>query len=104
MLIAVSYASLLGGYSDRPELLEDENIQSLTNYVVEYLATTQDLILNNYRITRVQTQIVAGINYKIDFTAESIQGGNEKILTCQAIIYVRFDSTKKITKAQCDTA
>jgi len=41
MLIAVSYASLLGGYSDRPELLEDENIQSLTNYAVEYLATTR---------------------------------------------------------------
>jgi len=104
MLIAVSYGSLLGGYKDRPELLEDRDVQGLAVYATEHLATTQNLLFHHFQITRVQTQTVAGINYKIDFTAEPIDSNDGKLVECQAVIYVRFDSTKKMTSVQCDTA
>jgi len=104
MLVTISYGSLLGGYRDRPELLEDRDVQSLVGYAAEHVATTQDLILHHFKVTRVQTQTVAGINYKIDFTAERTTVSTGKLVTCQAVIYVRFDSTKKITAVQCDTA
>jgi hypothetical protein len=91
----------VGGYSDRPELLEDPTVVSLTMSAVEHLALTQDLVLKRVKITRVQTQIVAGVNYKIDFTGEPFNGRNLKLTTCQALIYVRFDSTKQIQKVQC---
>lgn len=92
-LTAVNGSMRLGGYSDHPELLHDAKVQGLISYVKEYLATTQNLILDDIEITRVQTQVVAGMNYKIEFTADSA--------TCEAVIYVRFDGTTKVTTAQC---
>ncbi len=99
MLISITYGTLPGGYRDRPDLLGDENMKDLMSYTTEYLATTQNLILNEIQITRIQTQVVAGINYKINFTAKSTNGDD---VTCETVIYVRFDSTKKIISAQCE--
>ena len=105
MLVAVSYgAALPGGYTDRPDLIEDSSVKALASHVAEHLAVTQNLILDHLKVTRVQIQIVAGINYKLDFTAAPVNGIGGKIRTCHATIYVRFDSTQKITEAQCDAA
>ena len=94
----------VGGYTDRPELVGDSNTKALVSYVAEHLALEQNLILDHLKVIRVQTQLVAGINYKLDFTAEPVNGLHGKITTCQAIIYVRFDSTRKITSAECSQA
>ncbi|CAF1529297.1 unnamed protein product [Adineta steineri] len=91
----------VGGYTDHPELIENSNIKALVKYAAEYLASTDNLILDEIKITRVQTQLVNGINYKLEFTAQSVNGHN-KLTTCEAVIYERFDSTRKITSAQCN--
>ncbi len=98
ILIAVNCSTGLGGYSDRPQLIEDAIVQRLTRYASEHIATTQNLVLDHIKITRVQTQVVAGINYKIDFNAQSAKG---KLMSCQALIYVQPDLTTKITEGQC---
>ncbi|CAF1198006.1 unnamed protein product [Rotaria sp. Silwood1] len=101
MLVAVNCGLLPGGYSDHPELLHDSRVQALATYAAEYLAIKENIYLSHIKLTRVQTQVVAGMNYKLDFTAESISGGSGKLTTCQAIIYVRFDQTQKVTKVEC---
>lgn len=98
ILLAITFATIhggmnLGGYSDRPELIQDVKVHRLVRYAIDYLTTSQNLYLYNIQITRVQTQVVAGTNYKIDFS-----GGS---MICQAIIYVRFDDTTSLTSAQC---
>jgi hypothetical protein len=100
-VIAVHCSTLLGGYSDRPALKEDSIVQRLVSYTAEHLAATQNLILDHLKITRVQTQVVAGINYKIDFTGETMYRG---LMECQAVIFVRPDLSTTITEVECDNA
>ena len=105
MLVVASQAFMIGGvggYTDRPELLTDPSITPLVRYAAEQLALQDNLILDNIKVTRVQTQVVAGVNYKLDFTAQPVNGIHVQPKTCQAIIYVRFDSTMKLTNAHCD--
>ncbi len=99
ILIGVN-CTILGSYADRPELKQDRIIQGLVKYTSEHLATTKNLLLDNIKITRVQTQVVAGINYKIDFTGDSIKSG--KSVTCQAALFVQPDLSVKINQAQCN--
>ncbi len=101
ILIAVNCSTRLDGYSDRPKLIEDAIVQSLTRYASEHIATTQNLVLDHIKITRVQTQVVAGINYKIDFNAQSAKG---KLMSCQTVISVQPDLTTKIIEGQCHPA
>jgi hypothetical protein len=101
ILIVVNCSDRLGGYSDRPKLIEDTIVQSLTRYASEHIAATQNLVLDHIKITRVQTQVVAGINYKIDFNAQSSKG---KLMSCQTLIYVKPDLTTTITEGQCHPA
>ena len=98
ILLAITFTTInggmnFGGYTDRPELIHDIQVHRLVRYATEYLTSTQNLYLYDIKIERVQTQVVAGTNYKIDFSGGSV--------TCQAIIYVRFDGTTKLTSAQC---
>ncbi|CAF3322942.1 unnamed protein product [Rotaria sp. Silwood2] len=101
MLVAVNCGLIPGGYSDHPELLEDPHVKGLVSYAAEHLAVTQNIFLNHLKVIRVQTQVVAGINYKLDFTGENVNGGSGKVKTCQAVIYVRFDQTQQVTKIEC---
>jgi hypothetical protein len=103
VFVAASHgASLTGGYTDRPELVDDSFVKSLASYAAEHLAIKENLILNHIKVTGVQTQLVAGLNYKIDFTAEPVNGISGQIKNCHTIIYVRFDKTTSVTSAQCD--
>jgi len=100
MFAAVYGETLLGGYMDHPELVEDSIIKSLVRYVANDIAEKQNLSLDNLKITSVQTQVVTGINYKFVFTGDS----HGKLATCHAQIYVHFDLSIKINKAQCKLA
>lgn len=91
----------IGGYTDRPELLEDPRVVSLTMFAAEYMALTQNIILNRVKVIGVQTQVVAGVNYKIDFAGEPVSGIITERITCHALIYVKFDSTKQIQEVKC---
>ena len=94
----------LGGYVDRPELINDQTTQALANYAAEHIATTQNLLLEHIKVIRVQTQLVNGVNYKINFTAEPVEGISGQTTTCEVVINVRFDSVKNIAQAQCQTS
>ena len=93
----------LGGYIDRPELLNDSFTETLANYAAEYIEQTQNLILNNLKVIKVETQLVNGVNYKITFTAGPIEGVSGQTTKCEVVINVRFDSFKEIAQAQCQT-
>ena len=94
----------VGGFVDRPELIDDQTVQALTSFAAENLAITQNLILSKLKVISVQTQVVAGVNYQIDFKAEPVNGVSGQTTTCRVVIYVRFDSTKNILSSQCQTA
>ena len=102
MLVTVDCNTRLGGYSDRPQLKEDSIVQGLVRYASQHIATSQNLILDHIKITRVQTQVVAGINYKIDFTAETGQDHHAKSVNCQTLIYVKPDLSTTISEAECN--
>jgi hypothetical protein len=105
IFVAVSHGFIIGnvgGYIDRPDLIDDSFVQSLTSLAAEHLAIKENLILNHLKVTGVQTQVVAGLNYKIDFTAQPVNGISTSLKTCHTIIYVRFDKTTSVTEAKCD--
>jgi len=93
-----------GDYLDRPDLLSDETVQDLTNYAVETMFMGSNPSLKNLEIVRVQTQIVRGENYKIDFTGEPVNGVSGQTTTCQVVINVGFNSVKSIVQSQCQTS
>jgi hypothetical protein len=93
----------LGGYTERPELLGDQKMQALVSYAAESLSIAQNLILNNLKVIRVQTQLVNGVNYKLDFTAEPINGISGQTTTCQVVINVGLDFVNQILQSQCQT-
>lgn len=93
-----------GSYKDRPELISDEKIQDLTSYAIGSMFGAQNPSLKNIKITRVQTQLVNGMNYKIDFTGEPVNGMSGAKTTCQVVIYVTLSSEKGISQSQCQTA
>ncbi|CAF0783768.1 unnamed protein product [Rotaria sordida] len=94
----------VGGYKDRPDLVNDDKIKALTSYAAEYLSKAQNLFLANLRIIKVQTQVVDGLNYKIDFSATPVNGAPGQKTTCQVVVHVRFDSSKNIAQSQCQTS
>lgn len=104
LCVAVHCDSPVGAYLDHPELVDDSIIKSLVRYVTNHISETQNLALDNVKITSVQTQVVTGINYKFIFTGETNKGGSNKLATCHAQIYVHFDLSIKINKAQCNLA
>lgn len=101
MLLSVDCDTRLGGYSDRPKLIDDSIVQGLVRYASQQIASSQNLILDHIKITRVQTQVVAGINYKIDFTAETGHDHQGKSVNCHTHIYVKPDLSTTINEAEC---
>jgi hypothetical protein len=94
----------VGSYSDRPELLSDQTVQDLTSYAAGAMFMGPNPFLKNLKIIRVQTQLVEGTNYKIDFTGEPFHGVSGQKTTCQVVINVRYDSVKSILQSQCQTS
>ena len=102
VLLTVDCDTLLGSYSDRPQLKEDSIVQGLVRYASQHIASNQNLALDHIKITRVQTQVVAGINYKIDFTAETGRDHHAKSVTCHTLINVQPDLSTTIKEAECN--
>lgn len=103
MLVAMTNA-FPGGYTDRPELVKNQLASALTSFAAEKIAQGQNLFLKNLQVVRVQTQIVAGTNYKIDFIAEPVNGVQGQTTRCQVVIYVALDSTQSLSQSQCQTS
>jgi hypothetical protein len=93
----------VGGYKERPELIEDAIVGQLANFATSYLSTAQNLLLQHLRVVRVQTQVVNGLNYKIEFVAEPVEGVAGQTTTCEVVINVSFQSVKNVLQANCQT-
>ncbi|CAF0821761.1 unnamed protein product [Adineta steineri] len=96
--------SKAGSYQERPDLIEDKSVLLLTHFAAGYLHTSQNLLLQDYRVIRVQTQLVNGMNYKIDFVAKPVNDISGEKTTCQVVIHVSFQSVKSILQTQCQTS
>ncbi len=94
----------IGSYKDRPELLSDRTVQDLINNVADSLFMGPKPYLKNIQIVRVQTQLVHGTNYKIDFIGEPVNGNGGQKTTCQVVINVRLDAGNSILQSQCQTS
>jgi hypothetical protein len=94
------FGNLPGGYVDRPELIKDPTVQALIQYVSESLSQPENA-LKPLETLRVQTQVVNGMNYKIDFTGELAKG---QTTICQVVINVRYDAVRSILQSSCQTS
>jgi len=99
MLIVANCSNGLSDYADRPQLKDDTIVQNLARYASEQIAAAQNLVLDHIKITRVQTRVIAGIDYKIDFNAQTSKG---KLMSCQTLISVQPDLSTKIIEGRCD--
>ena len=107
MLVAMTQAFLpigVGGYIDKPELVNDQFVSALTSFAAEKIAEAQNLFLTNLKVVRVQTQLVSGTNYKIEFVAEPVNGVEGQTTRCEVVIYVRWDALKNLAQSQCQTS
>ncbi|CAF2386611.1 unnamed protein product [Rotaria sp. Silwood2] len=99
-----AFPAIPGGYTNRPDLVDSDVVKSLTVYAAKVLATTQNLFLANLRVIKVQVQVVNGLNYKIDFSAETVYDESDRKTTCQVVVNVRPDSIKDLIQSQCQTS
>lgn len=107
MLVAMTQGFLpinLGGYTNRPELVTDPMIAALTSFAAEKIAVAQNLFLTNLKVVRVQTQLVAGTNYKINFVAEPVEGVQGRTTACEIVIAVKFDFSRDLASFSCQTS
>jgi hypothetical protein len=105
MLVVASHGFLsqlgqVGSYVNRPELLNDPTVQALVKFASESLSKPENALKALYT-TRVETQVVAGMNYRINFIAELAEG---KTTSCQVVIFVSLSAEQKMTEFKCDTA
>lgn len=101
LLVAANCDLIVGGYTNRPDLLEDKTVKELVSLATDHVATKDNVFLKNIKIIRVQTQVVAGTNYKINFSGEVNSDKGTITNKCQAIIYVNLESTRQVTSVKC---
>ena len=94
------FTDLLSSYVDHPELVSDKTVMDLVTFAIEAMYTEINT-LENLVIERVQTQLVKGLNYKIDFTADLSKVGIDQKISCQVIIYVGIDGSKQLVHYEC---
>ena len=75
---------MVGGYSDRPDLIQHDTTLLLTDLAVDYLLAAQNLKLTDLEITRLQIQVVSGTNYKINFTGDN----DGQKMGCEVVVHL----------------
>ncbi|CAF1118353.1 unnamed protein product [Rotaria magnacalcarata] len=106
LLVAVCHGQfgLPGGYSNKPELINTDFIQSLVVFAAEALSQSQNLFLTNLQVTAVQTQVVNGMNYKIGFTAQPTNPKFGTETKCEVVVYVPINGKPNLSSSQCQTS
>ena len=92
-------AQLLGGFTDRPDLLKSELTVSMVKLAVAELANGQNIRAAPMNIVSVGSQVVNGVNYRVVFTARSVT--TNAALTCTAKVYQSFSGSQSLSSVNC---
>jgi hypothetical protein len=100
LLVAIQGRSL-GGFSDRPDLIDSPITKVMVELSVNHLANSE----NKLRVVRIDVlhvsrQIVNGKNYYIVFTAHPSSSDN--VLVCTAKVYEPRQGEISVTSVECD--
>ncbi|KAL5008093.1 hypothetical protein ScPMuIL_013674 [Solemya velum] len=93
LAVVTTFASakfLAGGYSDH-EVSSD--IIEVANFAMTQLRNSQNLGAAPMKIIKAQTQVVNGLNYKLDLEFGS--------MVCQVVVYKPFRGESELTSQQC---
>ncbi|CAF0741691.1 unnamed protein product [Didymodactylos carnosus] len=99
VLFTMGYSQLTGGYTNRPDLIHSTLAAQFVKLAKSKIEGENNLYLVNDKVTHVETQVVAGINYKITFTADSLLTSSSVI--CTAVVYQNFSGAQKLTSTEC---
>lgn len=97
-LLFVAQAQLIGGFVNRPDLVSSDLAQSLVSMSVENLASSQNLRVFPLNIISVSTQLVNGINYRVEFVGRT---SSNTFTTCTLRAYQSFTSEPTISSVSC---
>ncbi|CAF0787389.1 unnamed protein product [Adineta steineri] len=100
-LVAAIQGQLPGGFTNRPELVDQESTGALVRLAVQELKDQQNLFVSPVKVLTVGTQVVAGMNYHIVFTARSFSTAG--VLTCTARVYQHFTGVQTVSSVACDS-
>lgn len=98
-LFVAIQGQLVGGFMDRPDLLNSPMTDSMVKLAVKDLAQKSNLNVSPIKILEVATQVVNGINYRITFTARPY--ATISVLTCTTKIYQPFQGPESVSSAAC---
>jgi hypothetical protein len=98
-LFAAIQCQLLGGFTDRPDLIKSPVTQSMVKLAVNQYAETENIRLFPVSVLHVSTQDVNGVNYRIVFTARPTSSAN--IFVCTTEIYQPITGDRSVSSIQC---
>lgn len=104
ILIALSLflaiqGQLIGGYTDRPDLVKSPVTQSMVKLAVAELAQRENLQVTPVQIVNVGTQVVNGVNFLVVFSAEKTS--TTDVVLCTAKIYQPIEGPRSLTSVEC---
>ncbi len=98
-LVIQCRSPILGGYTNRPDLIKSPITQSMVKLAVIELARSENLQVKPIAVISVSSQLVNGINYRIEFTAGTQLSG--AILNCVTQIYKPFIGQPSVSSVEC---
>lgn len=98
-LFVAIQGQLMGGFTDRPDLLQQPATQVMVRLATEELTKTQNLRVTPINVISVATQVVNGINYRVVFTARSLSALT--FYTCTAKVYQSFAGAQSVSSVVC---
>lgn len=98
-LFAVIQGQLAGGFTNRPDLINEVATSAMVRLAVKDLQAKQNLLVSPINIVNVATQVVAGINYLIVFNARSTSSST--LYSCTAKIYQSFTGAQSVSSVSC---
>jgi predicted PilT family ATPase len=104
ILIALSLfvaiqGQLVGGFTDRPDLIGSPVTRNMVKLAVNELANGENLRVSPVNIVSVATQVVNGINYRIVFTARPF--ASNTLVSCTTRIYQQFSGEQSVSSVNC---
>lgn len=94
--------SLPGGFSENTGLLNSEQVRGWVEQGLTEYNRLHNAVLNNIKVTSVKTQVVAGMNYQIQFEADLTDSIVGKHIKCNVDVFVSLSNIPQIKTPTCD--
>ena len=103
LLIALSLfiaiQAQMGGFQDRPDLIQDPKTVSMVKSAVADLESSQNFRIIPHGVVSVATQVVNGINYRIVFSARL--PATNGVVYCTTQFYETLSGEQSLSSVSC---